>query len=69
MILQVMWPPQVNKGLIASLIKGNQWLMSSDHKASYLLTGMKLQVVQNSNLIILEPQIPGLIQRLISTHP
>ena len=27
-------PPR-NKGLIAGLIKGNQWLISPDHKAGY----------------------------------
>ena len=29
-------PPR-NKGLIAGLIKGNQWLISPDHKAGYFL--------------------------------
>ena len=28
-------PPKRNKGLIAGLIKGNQWLISPDHKAGY----------------------------------
>ena len=28
-------PPR-NKGLIAGLIKGNQWLISPDHKALFL---------------------------------
>ena len=26
----------LNKGLIAGLMKGNQWLISPDHKASFL---------------------------------
>ena len=30
-------PP--SKGLIAGLIKGNQWLMNPDHKAGYFLGG------------------------------
>ena len=29
-------PPPRNKGLIADLIKGNQWLISPDHKALFL---------------------------------
>ena len=29
-------PPKRNKGLIASLIKGNQWLIGPDHKALFL---------------------------------
>ena len=29
-------PPQVNKGLIAGLIKANHWLISPDHKALFL---------------------------------
>ena len=28
--------PQIRKGLIAGLIKGNQWLISPDHKALFL---------------------------------
>ena len=32
-------PPPSNKGLIAGLIKGNQWLISPDHKAGYFLGG------------------------------
>ena len=31
-------PPR-NKGLIAGLIKGNQWLISPDHKAGYFWGG------------------------------
>ena len=27
------YPPPRNKGLVAGLIKGNQWLISPDHKA------------------------------------
>ena len=30
---------QGNKGLIAGLIKGNQWLINTDHKAGYFLGG------------------------------
>ena len=30
------YPPSGNKGLIAGLIKGNQWLISSDHKALFI---------------------------------
>ena len=33
-------PPQIHKGLIAGLIKGNQWLISPDHKAGYFLGGL-----------------------------
>ena len=29
--------PPSNKGLIAGLIKGNQWLINPDHKAGYFL--------------------------------
>ena len=32
-------PPPRNKGLIAGLIKGNQWLISPDHKAGYFCGG------------------------------
>ena len=31
-------PPR-NKGSIAGLLKGNRWLISSDHKAGYLIGG------------------------------
>ena len=32
-------PPPRNKGLIAGLIKGNQWLISPDHKAGHFWGG------------------------------
>ena len=32
-------PPPRNKGLIFGLIKGNQWLISPDHKAGYFWGG------------------------------
>ena len=35
------YPPPRNKGLIAGLIKGNQWLISPDHKAGYFWGGVR----------------------------
>ena len=36
-------PLQVHKGLIAGLIKGNQWVfINPDHKAGYFLGGVAL---------------------------
>ena len=32
-------PSQIHKGLIAGLIKGNQWLIGPDHKAGYFWGG------------------------------
>ena len=34
-------PPPRNKGLIFGLIKGNQWLISPDHKAGYFWGGVR----------------------------
>ena len=34
------YPPR-NKGLIAGLIKGNQWLISPDHKANNFWGGVR----------------------------
>ena len=34
-------PPKRNKALIAGLIKGNQWLISPDHKAGYFWGGVR----------------------------
>ena len=37
------YPPEIHKGLIAGLIKGNQWLISPDHKFPALCCGTFLQ--------------------------
>ena len=44
---KVLPPPKLrfplrNKGLIAGLIKGNQWLINPKHKAGYFLGGVAL---------------------------
>ena len=39
--------PPSNKGLIAGLIKGNQWLINPDHKALFLRGGGVARISMN----------------------